>query len=349
MMILSVQTGVLQAAGILPSLASNTVRKGQRKTSVCYFIVTFCAGWFLIGILLSCCIRTTHFLYDVIRSTPATTARITYNSDVFLKIIQLVPFTAINWRTLITLLLVFRKRSKWSILIGQLQTFVQKNFDSPALIERKAGRFGVILCVATVGLHTVWEVDEWLVYLNDLSNDTLYGNNFWTPIPIPMDVFGAAVIWTVFCTIPFIISQQILVAVVTVAFVISQALTELTRKIQTEITFFQQGNSRSFVMVVDQETALLEERVRKWQCGHMEILIFFGRVNRYFSSFLFVFYSLNIVTVLGFVANLIANSRSDTQSYIYLIGSSLIFFSYGTVFLIPLISVYEKVSANFSE
>ncbi|OWA52884.1 hypothetical protein BV898_17326 [Hypsibius exemplaris] len=55
-----------------------------------------------------------------------------------------------------------------------------------------------------------------------------------------------------------------------------------------------------------------------------------------------IIYGLDFLTMMGYSATVIKNPRTDVDSYIYVIGSIIIFGSYGTVFLLPLVHVYEQ-------
>lgn len=191
MALLSIFVVPLQAVGILPhnynnnnaiphnhsaATKSHPNNNGHRFLAVLRsFLMTCCACLLLLGIFFSSCIRTAHFLYDVLRrpDAAATARTVPYdNSDIMLKVIQLVPFAAVNWRAFVVLLLLFLRRDRWWRLTTQLDAFIHKVFASSAaaIIKRRAATFGAVLCVLSVVLHLTWEVEAWVVYLGKAYN-----------------------------------------------------------------------------------------------------------------------------------------------------------------------------------
>jgi hypothetical protein len=96
----------------------------------------------------------------------------------------------------------------------------------------------------------------------------------------------------------------------------------------------------------EKEISSIAQKVKLWEALHLRILLFFGSVNQFFSMILFVVYGMDFVVLLGFTANFVKNTRFDLDFYIFLIFSTIVFLSYGTVFLIPLVGFHEKVSGE---
>lgn len=88
---------------------------------------------------------------------------------------------------------------------------------------------------------------------------------------------------------------------------------------------------------------LLDEKVRVWKKLHTESLRLCEEINDYFGLLLFIIYGLDFVAVLAFGANVLINSKGTIDSYAYYIFSFLLFASYGTLFLIPLVICHEQV------
>ena len=87
-----------------------------------------------------------------------------------------------------------------------------------------------------------------------------------------------------------------------------------------------------------------QEIVEVWQKQHMEILLFLRQLNKFFNWTLFVIYGLDFMTCLGFSAHVANNTSTMIESHVFLLFSAFVFAAYATVFLLPLVAVYEHVS-----
>jgi hypothetical protein len=122
------------------------------------------------------------------------------------------------------------------------------------------------------------------------------------------------------------------------ALVLHGALKRLHEQIHGEILFYQ-----NILMIGKDKAVDCETKVKHWQDCHLRMLLFCGSINQFFSLILFAAYGLDFLTILAFAARIVQNPNANADPYIYLIFGILLFLSYGMLFLIPLIVVYEKV------
>ena len=130
------------------------------------------------------------------------------------------------------------------------------------------------------------------------------------------------------------------------AMVLGEAAKKLIHSIVEETAYYEKRKI-DLVALDETELAMTRERVNSWTVLHMRMLLFCHAVVHFFSAILFLSFGLDVVTLTGFTSSIVKNNRSDAVGYVYLIGSSVIFLSYVTVFSIPLVAVYEKVRTVF--
>jgi hypothetical protein len=338
---LRIQIVLLKIVGLLPLSG----RKVSKKVFFFNLILLLIALCFLLGTLYSSGFSAAFFLYGLFY--PSLTDLGTTKTDPILAVLQLLPFFTINVRALSVLFVLFLKRRSWKGLMDETQDFLQACFPCcrlRAVIVAKMKKASMVLFVATFTLHVLWEYAEWVVFLEGIPNVTMSEtDNIAAPLPMKYYLFEYIILWTLFSTIPFILSQQVYVCAIILAMVLGEAVKRLDLQIQEELKYYKERNGSS-VGVSDKELELTEGKVKIWEFYRMQILVLLGSVNNFFSLILFAIYGMDFLTLLGFTSNLIKNPRSDVDSYTYLIGSSVIFVLYGTIFLIPFVKVHEEVS-----
>ena len=200
-----------------------------------------------------------------------------------------------------------------------------------------------VLVVATVTLHLLFYDVGWVNWISITPNVTMSLDGMAAPLPMHFLFYQSIIIYALFSTLPFILSQQVYSAVIILAVLLGEAIKKLTREIHEETHDVEQSNG-----VFDgngRELELTEKKVKNWQAYHMKIVFFRERLNGFFGDILFVVYGMDLLTLFGFLSSIVKNVRTDALSYEYLLLSSVIFLMYGTVFLIPLVMVHEMVSA----
>ncbi|OQV13575.1 hypothetical protein BV898_12212 [Hypsibius exemplaris] len=324
------QTFLLKCFGFMP-LYTDKFRHQNVRARLASLTTSLIAVSLLLGTLYSSCQQCASFINGFLKSTVSDQHD---EPDTVLKVMQLMPFPIINSRGLAVLFLFFIKRRQWPTVMQDFHAFCSRTLCPPFVTNKtlkKCTIIGILLCIVTVLLHGTWETTEWVAYLKTARNTTVQSSKFVT----------AAVVSTLFSSLPFLLSQQVFLCLLILSMVLGEALTALARVIQTEIVTYDIVNHR-LTPATGKEIAGTLLKVKLWEFHHMQMLLFFQSISQFFSLILFVAHGMDFLVVLGFVANIVLNNRSDLMSYVYLVGSSIIFLSYGTLFLGPLITVHER-------
>jgi hypothetical protein len=335
-----VQTNLLKLVGILPFSKNKTFVK--KFLSV---ILTTLALFILIGSIYSTAFQSAVFIGSIISSQAKAQANKVKSSAIsFLPALQSMPFVTINIRASAVLVLFFIKRRHWDSLMLETNHFIHTCFPYGALgdVVKSIRRAGLILCAVTVLLLTVWEFGDWYSFLGDYSNATMMRNNSANSLPITYYMYQNIIIWVLFSTFPFALSQQVYLCAILLAMLLGKAITRLIFEINEEREYYEKRIG-DCVVVKEKEIQLTDQKIRNWEKCHMQTLLFCGSLGRFFNMILFTTYSIDFMTFLGFMSGLIGRGKSDASTFLYFLPH-LVFLAYGTVFLLPLVVVHEKVS-----
>ena len=168
------------------------------------------------------------------------------------------------------------------------------------------------------------------------------------PLPIKYLTYQSIVIWSLFSTMAFVLSQQVYVCAIIPAIVLHDVVARLDREVREDTASFERRSARGWPFRLNErEMAVAEEKVIQWETRRMQMLLFCGEITDFFGVILMVIYGLDFLTLLGFSSNIVNSTRTDLPSYLYLALSCAISLAYLTVFLFPLVAVYEKVSVLY--
>jgi hypothetical protein len=142
----------------------------------------------------------------------------------------------------------------------------------------------------------------------------------------------------------FCLSQQVLVIIVVSAFAMRSFLKNNNMamiKLREDLQKISYDKTKEHLrQAVQRRVRTQLETIRK---HHWDILLFSDQLNSFFGIILFVAYGLDLITVLGYVANAIADIF-PTISYQIFTGISILFFGfYATLFYLPLVAAHEEV------
>jgi hypothetical protein len=336
---LLIQVSLLKIFGLLPpSREGYSQDFGTKTVSRLMPLIAIC---FLIGTLFSSCLQGAVFFYAALY--PETDGP-TSSTTNLLYVLQIMPFFIVNSRAFFGIFLIFIKRHDWKNLMQETNDFMRICLTQSArnILLEKIRFFSVSLFLVTFILHLSWESSAWLNFIVGSPNISMMSENAYPPLPIKEYTYQFVIIWTIFCSVPFLLSQQVYLCLIILAMILSEAMKKLDDEIQEEVEYYM-GSKGGSVIFKKKETNLSEEKVKQWEVCHMRMLLFCQSLNRFFNLILFFIYGLDFVALLGFISNIVQNYRSDAISYAFLIFSSLLFLSYQTVFLLPLVAVHEKV------
>jgi hypothetical protein len=337
---LVVQTNFLKLAGMLPLSENKT--SGMKVLSVILTLIALCL---LTGSLFSTAFQGAIFFYGLVHPPHADNSKI--SSDLILLVMQELPFFTISGRAFFVLYFFFIRRRQWNSLMLDTSDFMRTCFPHVTVdgVVETMRKVNYLLCGVTIFLQMSWEVVDWYENFDGNNNFTMVSENLATPLPMTYDAYQSIIVWTLFSTLPFALSQQIYLCIIILAIVLGKGVERLICQINEEASYYTE-RLKKLVRITEKEIEVTDEKVRNWEVFHMQTLLFCESLNQFFSLILFAIYGIDLMTVLGFTSDLINNQKSDVTANLHLILSILIFFLYGTVFLLPLVLVHEKVNIN---
>ena len=217
---------------------------------------------------------------------------------------------------------------------------------STILLTRKLRFLSVLFGILTFLLHLLWESVEWTVYMNS-QNITLANDNFLAPLPITYYAYQGILLWTLFSSIPFILSQQFFVCLILLAILVHDVIKALQREVHSEAIFYEKllsNKSSKNIVHYNKLLLLTAKRAKSWTVSYHGLMLICDKINRYFGWIMLVLYGMDFLNMLGFLSNIVNNAENAASSYVYLIFSSLMFLSFLTLFFFPMVAVYETVS-----
>jgi hypothetical protein len=234
----------------------------------------------------------------------------------------------------------------WSNLQESGEKLIQSAFIHVKLRTKKLWRwrrFSIWTFLLTLSIHLCWWV--WTLQLNQSlkpGNSTLWTDDALLPLPVKMLNWHFDLIWSVFCLVNFTLSQQVLLILLILADILSSSIRAINEEIEGQVRKYRNPSiDLSSGKSSHQED--LEERCMCWKKRNAQNQDFYGLLNSSFSSLLFVSYGCDFLSAFGYAANILINFRPAVDSYAFYLSSSLLYFSYITLFLLPLLSVYEQV------
>jgi hypothetical protein len=273
------------------------------------------------------------------------------------------PWILENWRSLVVLLLLFRKHGDWDALCRTATHLIKSTFSQAA--ERKRAvlnwqKTAAILSGVTFAMHLLWEVLGFLCFpysdanpeSQNISSTMATSDAPLVELDLPVD-FGKigffSEIWI------FLLSQQVLVCVLVFAFILRDSLRKINQEIETvrvEILFFKTSQKTPSRLDQTEEPSEILRKKAFFQLAifekkYSEMSIFNEQLNSFFGTLLFVMYGFDLTICLGYMASAIANVNAGVGCFFFTYGSIFIFGSYATVFFVPLIMAHEEVSPHF--
>ncbi|GAU94748.1 hypothetical protein RvY_06470 [Ramazzottius varieornatus] len=350
-----VQEYFLRAWGILPVDLSKDSSQTKQK---CFSWVSLVLGvTLLLGSFYQSAVQCAVVVCGIISS--AGVFKLTNNGDAtLLTVLADLPFCCIHLRGFLVITLTFFNRHKWMDLKVSFRHLVQTSFPNETqrlrILDKWKKRSAWFAVLTFVG-HILWESGDWLYYSTVFPRTyAMNASSLLSPLPLKITTWQYLILYTLFCIVPFILSQQVFICLIVMAGVLMNALKELRHSIaqcshellennyrKTTCCFKAHGSSAKYGNVLDE---MIAEKVNMWQIRHMETLVFLRQLNKFFNWMLFVIYGLDFMTCLGFAAHVANNTSTVIESHVFLLFSAFVFAAYATVFLIPLVAVFEHVS-----
>jgi hypothetical protein len=257
------------------------------------------------------------------------------------KVLRNLPSCVIILRPVLVLSLTLFKRSSSKNLLQVINKFSETSL-SAASIDRSSlrtlwRRNSIAALTITATIMITWYF--WKIKVSVLRNleVSLFDDDAMLPLPIKMQVWQYATFLLIFMVVSFIFSQQVFLILLFSASILGKALKSVNCSIrETTAQFIEYPEVISW--------AELEERLVHWRAVYSDARNLCDELNRYFSLILFVIYSLDFFSLLGFGAMILVIVKALLERYMFFMSSAMMFTLHITVFLIPLISAHEQVS-----
>jgi hypothetical protein len=257
------------------------------------------------------------------------------SQKLFLKIFLALPYVFVSLRPVVLLSILLYKNSAIQLVCKSVQTFHKVTFKNDILYAEQKSlhrKLSVGIFFITAGL--VSGPFAWLMTMAVIARPAtqFFAEDVLLPLPIRMQLWLFIVLWSVFYTFNSILSQQIPVILILHASVLGDALKRVNLEIRECIEWD----------VKEMSWFELEKRMVNWKSVTTQARILCRMVNDSFNLILFGMYSLDFATLLGFGVNILMEKQFG-EMFAYNASVAAVFISFITVFLIPLVIVYEQV------
>jgi hypothetical protein len=253
------------------------------------------------------------------------------------RIFLSLPYVVVVFRPIYILSFVLLKRSTIEATSRAIQIFVDVSFEKKHFHVEEISRLqkksiGLFFITAGLVLPFAWLVEIAMVSRPEIS---FFAEDLLLPLPVRMQFWLFILLWSVFFAFSSVLSQQVLAILMLYASVLETSM----KCVNTEIQECAERvvNNRSWFE--------LDKQILNWKCVTTQARTLCGEINQSFNLILFGFYGLDFAVLLGFGANIIMGQPIN-QMWAYNGTSAVIFCSYMTIFLRPLISMHEQVGVE---
>ncbi|OQV18483.1 hypothetical protein BV898_07492 [Hypsibius exemplaris] len=256
------------------------------------------------------------------------------SSSLFVQLFADLPFFLYSIRAVLVMTVLVVNHSRFAKLHADIVSYVDRFFPERVKLLRKLKALSIVLFLATLTLHVGWQIfntheahltfslhGDWTP--SPTSNKTHetkieisgYTKGFFKAFTVSLSEFDMLCLWVPIVDGTFIMSQQVVMCAGIFAVVLSTGQGLVNRSIKNFSTRMGTAGNN----VADAE------------------------MNDCFGWILFVSLGMDFMSALGQGARLLASrTRMTAGSNGFYVGSCLLFLSYATVFLLPLMSMSEK-------
>ncbi|XP_055332196.1 uncharacterized protein LOC129584115 [Paramacrobiotus metropolitanus] len=187
-----------------------------------------------------------------------------------------------------------------------------------------------------------WEAYEWSVWF---STNGINAKWDLSPLPVVIRHWHYAICWSVFTTIPFILSQLVLCFPVFFAYV----LRKLCRYVNKELA--KLAEVAKLADNVEEDRVQCGQRLSGLRAAHYDINKTFNKVHNAVAPLLLIQFMADVIVLFGFLG-LLVNSRNKNppvptlEWVLYVLSSLLWFFFFLFHFSFPLIHMAEEAERS---
>ncbi|OWA53255.1 hypothetical protein BV898_17689 [Hypsibius exemplaris] len=263
-----------------------------------------------------------------------------------LEFITLLPYATQTFRSVAVSTLFLFRLPAFEELISEFTHLAGVCFaNHPEALRRAAKKWrhlAVFLAAVTVTLQVGWETIESLQY--ELArNISLFSDGALSPLPVSMLYWQYILLWVFGCTLLFFVSQQIFICVIVFGAIFADACKTLGEDLEESLHHFHiQQNKASTVVLY--ETLSLEtiQSVLLAKQHYLRLCRLCEEVCEQFGLILFVIYGTDLVTCLGFVAEIVQNDNPIAMTMVFNFVGAAVAAIYMTAFMWPMVQAYEQ-------
>ncbi|XP_055337824.1 uncharacterized protein LOC129587900 isoform X2 [Paramacrobiotus metropolitanus] len=197
--------------------------------------------------------------------------------------------------------------------------------------------------MVTLVLRVAWDACNWWYFVEQLeTRPEATAENVWDPFPLRVTLVQFVVLWSVFSSLPFFVSQQVFGVAMVLSWMFGSCIKQLVSEINEAHDDLQRrlgrsnGHSEKHMATAEKLVIALKDR-------HARLVEYCEEFNDTFAWELFFIYFLDVCAVCGYVADVVMNVESHLLSgKLYHWLSVLLYGVYASVFFIPLVRVHEQ-------
>ena len=157
----------------------------------------------------------------------------------FVLLLAMLPTCFFCLRGLAVLLHAIQNRGLIRNILKTTDVINRANFDEEDLDKTVLSQWktaAVFMFVLTLTLRISWNCIGWWGFVNEVDSKTKPSrsrDHVWAPFPLRVTLFEYVMMWTIFSSIPFFISQQIFVLLLMLAWICGSCVKQLVLEIES--------------------------------------------------------------------------------------------------------------------
>ena len=256
-----------------------------------------------------------------------------------LKILSMMSYISVHCRGFSVILWIISKRSKIRSLLNSVEEFCRHSTLEQKQLRSRIKSFSFKITVLLPLSYIVYDLTDWTYYFVHWDIKW-FATNVLGRVPIKLTALQYLIQWLLWADLPYIVSQLTFAFIITLAWIVDDAIKQLGLEIETVTQ-----QLRSHARINFEAFTPPEQYCFAWKKEHVRISVFLECIKDCFGGILFVFFCCDLMAVAGLTGQILnAHDSSTVLSNVRLVGNTLVFASYQTLFVFPLVSVYEQVT-----
>ncbi|OWA53252.1 hypothetical protein BV898_17686 [Hypsibius exemplaris] len=255
-------------------------------------------------------------------------------------------------RAIAVLSFLAKHRRAWGTLVKRANNVIQKismrDSSYPIFSEvwRKTSLLAAVLISVAVLLVECCSWSDEFLYKYD--NQSIFATNALAPLPLNFPVWPYILLWTIFVTVPFVVSLQLSACLMIFGQILTDSIRVMTKKLEdlidiAKFDYDENQVDRSFDDLAV-KCAATTKAVEETIVLHLSVVHFSDALNSVFGGLFCAGYCLDVLMLLSYVVGLLAGAvkEADVTDVVENTFGALIFCVFCVVFYTPLIMAYEQ-------